>query len=204
MLKIGLTGGIGSGKSTVAACFAAYGVPVLDADLIARELVEPGQPALAAIAGHFGPAILDQGRLDRERLRARIFAEPQERRWLDALLHPMVYAEMRRRMEALAAPYCLLMVPLLLETGQRGLVDRLLVVDCPPDAQRLRVARRDSADPAQIERVLAAQASRAERLAAADDLIDNSGTEAELAAAVARLHRHYLSLSQEGQAASID
>ena len=204
MLKVGLTGGIGSGKSTVGARFAAYGVPVLDADLIARELVEPGQPALAAIAEHFGPAILNQGRLDRQRLRAVVFAEPEARRWLEALLHPMVYAEMQRQADKLAAPYCLLMVPLLLETGQRGLVDRLLVVDCPPEAQRLRVARRDGAAPAQIERRLAAQASRAERLAAADDIIDNSGTEAALGEAVERLHRHYLSLSQDAQEPHID
>jgi dephospho-CoA kinase len=204
MLKVGLTGGIGSGKSTVAARFAAYGVPVLDADLISRELVEPGQPALDAIAQRFGPAILDQGRLDRERLRALIFAAPQERRWLEALLHPMVYAEMRRRMDGLGAPYCLLMVPLLLETGQRGFVDRLLVVDCPPEAQRRRVALRDGVDPAHIERILATQASRAERLAAADDIIDNSGSEAALSAAVARLHRHYLSLGRDGRKTSID
>ena len=194
MLKIGLTGGIGSGKSTVADLFAARNVPVLDADRIARDLVEPGQPALLAIIERFGAEILKDQRLDRERLRQIVFAVPEERRWLEALLHPRVYAEMERRIAELSAPYCLLAIPLLLETGQRDFVDRLLVVDCPVDIQRQRVLARDGSDAAQIERMLAAQIGRPERLAAADDIIENAGTLAELAEPVEKLHRLYLGI----------
>lgn len=195
MFKVGLTGGIGSGKSTVADLFAAQGVPVLDADRVARDLVEPGQPAIAAIARHFGPDLLKAGRLDRERLRRIVFADPAERRWLEALLHPRVYAELERRMAALAAPYCLLVIPLLLETGQRGFVDRLLVVDCPVDLQRQRLQMRDGIDAAQADRMLSAQIGRPQRQAAADDILENAGTVADLAGPVERLHRLYLTLA---------
>ncbi|BBL74737.1 dephospho-CoA kinase [Methylomagnum ishizawai] len=195
MFKVGLTGGIGSGKSTVADLFAAQGVPVLDADRVARDLVEPGQPAIAAIARHFGPDLLKAGRLDRERLRRIVFADPAERRWLEALLHPRVYAELERRMAALAAPYCLLVIPLLLETGQRGFVDRLLVVDCPVDLQRQRLQMRDGIDAAQADRMLSAQIGRPQRQAAADDILENTGTVVDLAGPVERLHRLYLTLA---------
>lgn len=198
MLRIGLTGGIGSGKSTVADMFAARGVPVLDADQIARELVEPGQPALQAIVQRFGADILKGGALDRARLRQRVFAAPESRRWLEALLHPLVYAELQRRSDALAAPYGLWVVPLLLETGERGRVDRLLVVDCPPEVQRQRVARRDGSDAAEIERILAAQCTREQRLAAADEVIDNSGGPSQLSDQVDALHRFYSALTGTG------
>ncbi|SMF94978.1 dephospho-CoA kinase [Methylomagnum ishizawai] len=199
MFKVGLTGGIGSGKTTVAELFAAKGVPVLDADRVARDLVEPGQPALAAIAGRFGPDILKAGCLDRERLRRIVFADPAERRWLEALLHPRVYAELERRMAALATPYCLLVVPLLLETGRRGLVDRLLVVDCPVGLQRQRLQTRDGIDAAQANRMLSAQIDRPQRQAAADDILENTGTVADLAGPVERLHRLYLALASDSR-----
>jgi dephospho-CoA kinase len=196
MLKIGLTGGIGCGKSTVADMFAAKGIPVLDADRIARDLVEPGQPALQAIAQRFGPGLLKAGRLDRERLKHIVFADPEERRWLEGLLHPLVYDEMRRRIATLSAPYCLLMVPLLLESGRRDFVDRVLVVDCPAEVQRQRIRCRDGSSDAEIERVLSAQLSREARLAAADDIIENAGLEADLPERVEALHRFYLSLGK--------
>lgn len=196
MLKIGLTGGIGCGKSTVADLFAAKGVPVLDADVISRELVEPGQPALQAIVQRFGEGLLVDGRLDRTLLRRLIFARPEARRWLESLLHPLVYETMARRVAALYGPYCLLVVPLLLETGQRGFVDRLLVVDCPPHVQRRRVKARDGSDDAEVDRILAAQMSREERLAAADDLIENSADLDFLSSQIDSLHRHFIDLNR--------
>lgn len=197
MLKIGLTGGIGSGKSTLAELFAAKGIPVLDADLIARDLVEPGQPCLEAITLRFGKELLKDGRLDRKRLREIVFAEPEQRRWLESLLHPMVYAEMQARIEKLSAPYCLLVIPLLLETGRRGFVDRLLVVDCPVEIQRRRVQLRDGCGAEEIERLLSSQISREERLAAADDIVENAGSAAELPGRVEQLHRRYLWLGRD-------
>jgi dephospho-CoA kinase len=196
MLKIGLTGGIGCGKSTVAELFAAKGVPVLDADRIARDLVEPGQSALQAIVRRFGTGLLREGRLDRERLRHIVFAAPEERRWLEALLHPLVYEEMRRRIANLSAPYGLLVVPLLLESGRRDFVDRVLVVDCPVEIQRQRIRHRDGSSNVEIERMLSAQLSREARLAVADDVIENAGLEADLPERVEALHRFYLSLSE--------
>jgi dephospho-CoA kinase len=195
MLKIGLTGGIGCGKTTVADLFAAKGIPVLDADLIARQLVEPGQPLLQAIAAHFGANLLKEGRLDRGRLRQIVFAAPEERQWLESLLHPRVYDEMERRLAGFSAPYCLLVIPLLLETGRRDFVDRLLVIDCPVELQKRRVKDRDGLTDPEIDRILSAQLAREARVAAADDLIENAGGPAELADQVDRLHRFYLSLT---------
>ena len=127
MFKVGLTGGIGCGKTTVANIFAELTVPVIDADQIARQLVQPGEPALAAIIGHFGDSLLAGGQLDRARLRARIFADERQRVWLENLLHPLIYADMQRRVDALPDAYAVLAIPLLLETGRRDFVDRLLV-----------------------------------------------------------------------------
>jgi dephospho-CoA kinase len=196
MLKIGLTGGIGCGKTTIAKLFAAKGVPVLDADSISRDLVEPGRPALQEIALHFGPEVLKNGRLDRARLRRLVFAVPGARQWLESLLHPLVYAEMQRRIARLSAPYCLLVVPLLLETGRRDFVDRLLVVDCPTELQRQRVRLRDGSDDTEIDRILSIQVAREDRLAAADDVIENAADQEKLSEQVDRLHQFYLSLSQ--------
>ena len=196
MLRIGLTGGIGSGKSTVADLFAARGVPVIDADVIARELVEPEQPALNEIVAAFGRGVLDDtGRLDRTRLRDLVFADAPGRKRLEAILHPRIRAEMERRLTESSAPYALLVIPLLFEAGQRDLVDRVLVIDVPEEQQRRRVAARDDLSTQQIDGVLAAQATRAQRRAGADDLIDNSGDPAALERQVDELHDRYLALA---------
>lgn len=196
MLKIGLTGGIGSGKTTVADCFASLGVPVIDADKIAHELAAPGQPALQAIASAFGPDILcDDGQLDRARLRAIVFNDTARRKQLEEILHPRIRAEMRRRIadiEASAAPYCILSIPLLLETGQTDLVDRILVVDTLEDLQYHRVRVRNGLPDAEIAAIIHAQVSREQRLAAADDIIANDGGLEELRQHVLGLHQRYL------------
>lgn len=194
MLKIGLTGGVASGKSSVAALFAAHGVPILDTDRIARELVAPGQPALAEIAARLGPEALNaDGTLNRPWLRRRIFTDAAARRMLEAILHPRIRAEVRRRLEGLHAPYALIVIPLLVETGDYDeLLDRVLVVDAPETAQLQRLRERDGIDEPLARAMLAAQASRAARLARADDVIDNSGAPEALADQVERLHHRYM------------
>jgi len=192
MLIIALTGGIGSGKSTVAAFFAQLNVPVVDADQLARELVVPGSPALEEIALAFGPEmILNDGRLDRSRLRRLIFADRKQRRRLEAILHPGIYAEMRRRIQTLQGPYCVLVIPLLLETGESTIADRILVVDAPESLQRERVRTRDGLSDADLDAILNAQLGRTERLRAAADIIVNDGDLALLKEQVAVLHSRY-------------
>lgn len=196
MLIIGLTGGIGCGKSTVARQFEALGIPVIDTDLIARELVEPGQPALREIAQRFGADMIDNlGHLDRARLRQRVFADPAERRALEAILHPRIRAESLHRVAELRAPYCLLCVPLLIESGWTDLVDRVLVIDCPRELQIERAMARDALPREQIEAITASQTKRETRLQAADDIIHNDRDLGHLQQQVAALHRRYLSLS---------
>lgn len=196
MLVVGLTGGIGSGKTAVSDRFAQLGIPVIDTDLIARELVEPGQPALAEIAAGFGVDCLDdQGRIDRARLRQRVFADDKGRRRLEAILHPRIRTMARQRIAALTTPYCLLVIPLLVETGMTDLVDRVLVVDAPEEVQIRRVMTRDQIDEAQTRRILAAQASRDQRLALADEVLENSGDFVKLKLQIADLHQHYLCLA---------
>ncbi|BCX82667.1 dephospho-CoA kinase [Methylomarinovum caldicuralii] len=198
MLKIVLTGGIGSGKSTVARLFQRHGVPVIDTDEIARDLVRPGRPALGALVDAFGPRILTaDGRLDRARLRELVFSDPAAKARLEAILHPRIFSELERRLQALKAPYVVIAIPLLVETGARGRVDRVLVVDCPEALQIERVRHRDGWDEALIRRILASQAGRLERLAVADDVIVNDRDLAHLARQVAELHRLYLRLSAE-------
>jgi dephospho-CoA kinase len=199
MLKIGLTGGIGSGKSTVARLFAERGIPVLDADQIARELVEPGQPALDEIVRAFGKDVLIQGHLDRARLRELVFQSQERKKRLETILHPLVYRTLNDRLRRLDADYCILVVPLLLETAPPGFVDRTLVIDCPVETQWARVRQRDGLDDATIDRILLSQISRNQRLAKADDVIDNSGEPADLHAQVARLHERYRRLAHAGQ-----
>jgi dephospho-CoA kinase len=194
MLKVGLTGGIGCGKTTVAKLFMSHGISVLDADCLARELVEPGQPALDRIIQHFGKNLLKEGRLDRAQLRSLIFADPEAKKWLESLLHPLIYRSLELRTTPFSAPYCLWVVPLLLETEGKKRVDRLLVVDCPESLQRQRVTQRDGVSDSEISRILASQVSRSERLKAADDIIDNTVSLDVLTAQVERLHRHYLML----------
>ncbi len=197
MLKIGLTGGIGCGKSAVANLFAAKGIIVLDADEIGRELVAPGQPALAAIALEFGDAVLKGGSLDRAKLRRLIYADYAAKRKLEALLHPLIYQALSERMQGLAEPYCILAIPLLIETGHEHFVDRILVVDCLPEQQYQRVRKRDGLDDAAIESIIQAQAGRDKRLAAADDVIDNTGSLEQLRQWVEALHLGYLAMAKK-------
>src|SRR5712671_830282 len=192
-LRVALTGGIASGKSAVAAAFAARGVPVIDTDALAREVVRPGTPALAAVVAAFGGAVLAaDGGLDRRRVRELVFADPERRRALEAILHPAIRTALEARLATLDAPYAIIAIPLLAETGGRDRFDRVLVVDVPPEVQKSRLMSRDGDSAAQAEAILAAQASRAARLAIADDRLDNSGSLAALDAGVARLHEAYL------------
>ena len=196
MLVIGLTGGIGSGKSTVARYFAEFGVPVIDADVVSRDLVAPGGDALREIVARFGRDVLHaDGTLERTRLRERVFRHPAERRALEDILHPRIYEEMRRRIRSLRAPYCIAVIPLLLETGQRGFVDRLLVVDTSETLQRARAQRRDGVGAEQVDAVMRAQVDRETRLRAADDVIANEGDIHALQRETAALHRRYLALA---------
>ena len=194
--RVALTGGIASGKTTVADLFAALGVPVIDTDLIARQVVEPGQPALATVVAAFGPDVLDaDGRLDRRRMRERIFADPTARRQLNAILHPAIRAEMERQSRAAAGPYQVLVIPLLTEGGRRDHVDRVLLVDVPEELQIERLMMRDGVTLEQARASLNAQATRAERLAMADDVVRNSGRVDELREAVAALDARYRRLA---------
>ena len=196
-LTVGLTGGIGSGKSTVARMFADLGVSIVDADVVAREVVEPPSIALAAIRDRYGPEILDgNGRLDRPRLRSLVFADSAERNWLEGLLHPLIGERIAQRIVAADAEYCLLVSPLLLETSQRQLVDRVLVVDVSRQTQLRRTLLRDQGQRETVEAIMDAQASREQRLAAADDIIDNEGEEVALPEKVKSLHLQYLSMAQ--------
>ncbi|EPE9060471.1 dephospho-CoA kinase [Klebsiella aerogenes] len=195
---VALTGGIGSGKSTVADEFAHLGVTVIDADIIARQVVEPGTPALLAIAEKFGPQMInDDGSLNRRRLRERIFAHSEDKTWLNALLHPLIQQETRRQMQASTSPYLLWVVPLLVENRLTDKADRVLVVDVPKETQIERTIRRDGVSREHAEHILAAQATREQRLAAADDVIENMGSADAVASHVARLHDKYLMLASQ-------
>jgi dephospho-CoA kinase len=191
--RIGLTGGIASGKSTVSNLFAAHGVPVLDADLIAREVIAPGSALLAQLFAHFGPDIRDaDGKLDRAALRRLVFADANRRRELETLMHPAIRARMEQLALQADGPYQLHVVPLLVESGAAGRYQRILVVDCPEGLQWQRLRARDGLSEAQARAMLAAQASRAARLQAADDVIVNDGSLAALAPQVEALHGRYL------------
>lgn len=195
---VGLTGGIGSGKSAAAALFAERGITVVDTDALAHALTAPGGAAMPAIRAEFGAAVAGaDGALDRAAMRAIVFADPGARKRLESILHPMIRAESERLLAADGArsPYAILMVPLLVESGDyRKRVDRVAVVDCAEATQIARVMNRNGLARAEVERILAAQASRAERLAAADDVIDNDGELAALAPQIERLHLLYLAL----------
>ena len=189
---VGLTGGIGSGKSTVAELFAARGATLVDTDVIAHELTAPAGAAIDAIRARFGDGVLRaDGGLDRDAMRARAFDDPHARRALEAILHPMIRAESDRRLGDATGPYAIHVVPLLVESGNAGRFDRVLVVDCPVQVQIERVQRRSGLGIEQIESILAAQASREARLAVADDVIDNGGSADALPAQVDALHRRY-------------
>lgn len=194
---VGLTGGIGSGKSAVGDLFAAHGVPVIDTDAIAHELTAAGGEAIADIRATFGSAVITpEGALDRREMRARAFADPVLRKRLEAILHPRIRSESQRRIVASGdACYLLLMVPLLIETGAyRDQMSRIAVVDCPETTQIERVMSRSGLQRAEVERIMAAQATRAQRLAVADDVIDNGGSLTELARSIQLLHQTYTSL----------
>lgn len=195
MIIIGLTGGIGSGKSTVARQFGALGVHWVDADDVAREVVEPGMPALAAIADHFGQDILtDNGALDRARLRQIVFEQPEQRAWLESLLHPIIREELIRQLHPAdyTLPYVLLVSPLLLETDQHNLVEQVLVVDVPVDVQIERTMARDTNPREQVERIIAAQMPREQRVSRADAVIDNNQPTEKVAADVRTLHERFV------------
>lgn len=195
-MKIGLTGGIASGKSTVAAMFADLGVPVIDTDAIAHELVEPGQAALDEIIEEFGAGVIDdQRRLDRSKMRELVFADDSSRHRLEAILHPRIRAEMMSRADAAEGPYQVLVIPLLLETGMAALVDRVLVVDCPQQLQLERLLARDPGSETTARQILAAQIGRRERLAGADDVLENADGLERLRAAVIQLDRTYRALA---------
>jgi len=192
-----LTGGIASGKTAVSDCFAQLGAAVIDTDLIARELVQPGQPALARIVEEFGADFLDErGGLDRRRMRAVIFSDPEKQSLLEEILHPLIESAVLRRIRQLNAPYCILVIPLYAESSAYEWIDRVLVVDVSEDVQIERVMSRDAITREQAQSILDSQASRQQRLALADDVLDNSGSFAELREAVEKLHNRYLKLSQ--------
>jgi dephospho-CoA kinase len=194
--RVALTGGIACGKSTVANLFAALGASLVDTDLLAREVVLPGSSLLREIARHFGAKILsDDGSLNRQELRERIFADPAERKWLETLTHPAIRELTDQRSQAATGPYVVVAIPLLVETGGTKRFDHVLVVDCDPELQIARLAARDGNSRQQAERILAAQASRVERLAIADDVINNDGDIASLRDQVGKLHRQFVRAS---------
>lgn len=196
MLVVGLTGGIGSGKTTVANLFAELGVPIIDTDLIARQLVEPGKPALAAIVRQFGDDILQaNGELDRSRLADITFQDQAQRLRLEAILHPAIRQEMLRQLADLQTAYTIVVIPLLVETGQSQGLDRVLLVDCPEAEQIARVTKRDARPVQQIQAIMQSQATRQQRQAIADDVILNAGTLDDLRQQVKQLDHKYRALS---------
>lgn len=197
---VGLTGGIGSGKSAVSKRFAQLGIAVTDTDVLSRVIVEPGEPALDAIAQRFGAGILDdQGRLDRAVLRKRVFADPSERRWIEGLLNPLIGQRMNAQLEQSASLYAILVNPILIETGQYRMCQRVLVVDIPEALQVARTAARDGNTEAQINAIMAAQTDRQTRLEHAHDVIVNDQDLEHLDSEVQRLHDSYLELAAETQ-----
>lgn len=196
-LRIGLTGGIASGKTSVAELFVARGVPVIDTDQIARDMVAAGSPALRRVVEAFGPQVLDdRGALDRRRLRSLVFANPADRQRLEAILHPAILEEMRRRSQGAGGPYQILVIPLLAESTRDIELDRVLVVDCPVEVQVRRLLARDAESEPQARAMIAAQATREQRLALADDVILNDGDRTMLDSAVAALDAKYRALSR--------
>jgi len=196
MLKIGLTGGIGCGKSSVAKVFEQLKIPVIDADEIAHQLVAIGQPALARIRQVFGADVLNpDGSLNRKTLRELIFSDLQQKQQLESILHPLVYQSIQAKLKLLNAPYCIICIPLLFETNMTNLVNRILVVDCSVETQIERIRKRDNMAIERIQSIIDSQVSRTFRKAHANDLIDNSETDDRLAEKVKKLHNLYLSIS---------
>lgn len=196
MFSVALTGGIASGKSAVEQRFAARGAGIIDADLVAREVIAVGTPGLAQVVASFGADVLSaDGSLDRKAMRERVFSDPAARHRLENIIHPRVRSAMQHSLETMRAPYCMLVIPLFVESGQYGWVDRVLVVDVPRETQFTRLLARDGITRELAESMLDAQATREQRLAVADDVIDNSASLNALDAAVAALHERYLKLA---------
>lgn len=197
MLVVGVTGGIGSGKTAATDRFQALGITVVDADLASRVVVEPGRPALKAIQEHFGKEVIaDDGTLNRRALRDIVFANPEERKWLERLTHPLIAQEIVSQIQASQSPYTILASPLLLESGQSRMAQRVLVIDVPEDVQIARTATRDNTDAKSVKAIIAAQMKRADRLAKADDVIVNDRSLEALHQAVDSLHQQYLEMAK--------
>jgi dephospho-CoA kinase len=191
---IGLTGGIGSGKTAVSDTFKSLGIDIVDADVSSRRVVEKGQPALDDIQAHFGDGILDsENNLDRTKLREIIFKNPQERVWLEKLLHPKIAEHIKDQLESSNSPYCILVSPLLLETEQKSYCSFVLVVDVPEESQVARTAKRDGVSEEQVKNIISAQIDREKRLEQADEILINDGSMEELKEKVVVLHTKYLS-----------
>jgi dephospho-CoA kinase len=198
VIAVGLTGGIASGKTAASDHFARLGVPVIDTDVIAREVVEPGQPVLQEVIAAFGDDIVDdEGRLRRRKLRDLIFSDPEKQALLESIVHPAIRAETRRRVADAKGPYCLIVIPLLAESGHFDWLDRVLVVDVPEEIQIKRLTERDGVTELDARKSLAAQAGRDVRLQLADDILDNSGNIDDLGMLVEDLHRKYLDIASE-------
>lgn len=194
---VALTGGIASGKTLISDSFADLGVPVVDTDVIAHQIVEPGQPALKQIESTFGPDVIDgDGRLKRSALRSMIFSDPEARSKLESILHPRIRQQVELAISAITAPYCILVIPLLTEKGGYQMVDRILVVDVSVETQIERLMARDECSREQAEKILSAQASREMRLGIADDVLVNLGSTEDARQKVLELHDRYLGLSE--------
>jgi len=196
MFVVGLTGGIGSGKTAATDCFKTLGIAIVDADIASRVVVEPGREALLRIAEHFGSNFLQaDGGLDRAQLRGKIFSDPEAKAWLEALLHPLIAQEIKEGLARADSPYAIFVSPLLVESKQRDLCDRLLVIDVPEQLQIQRTTQRDNNDAEQVQRIIASQASRQQRLQEATEVIENTGALADLQQQVKILHQQYIGLA---------
>jgi len=197
MLIIGLTGGIGSGKSVASDKFKSLGITIVDADVASRTVVEPGKPALKEIEDHFGSGIITaEGKLDRNNLREIIATDPEERKWLESVLHPKIGEQITKEISESTSVYTLFVAPLLLETNSQEMCSRVVVVDVPKDVQIRRTAKRDKVSPNQVEQMVAAQMEREKRLEKADDVLLNSGTIEDLEKQVEELHKKYIKMAE--------
>ncbi len=197
MLNIGLTGGIGSGKSTAANCFSQLGISVIDADVIAHDLTHKNTALFTSIVSHFGQDVLDKdGHLNRKKLRDLIFSNEAERQWLEELLHPAIITTMKQQIKTVASPYCILVIPLLTESNSIDFIDRICVIDIPEEIQLQRARVRDRTTESDIQAIIQSQTSRQQRLANADDIIINDGDFDQLKRQVTDLHQHYLALAK--------
>ncbi|VAW58110.1 Dephospho-CoA kinase [hydrothermal vent metagenome] len=197
MLKVALTGGIGCGKTTVCQLFSAHGVPVIDTDIIAREQVKPGQPALQMIVNYFGPDILlTDGTLNRKKLAGKTFSQPADRLKLESILHPCIRQHVQQQLSTLSSSYAIIAIPLLVETSQHTQYDRVLLVDCTEAQQIERTRSRDQRSREEIKNIINSQATREQRIGIADDILENDLDSNALASKVSALHKRYLSLAK--------